>query len=55
MKHDISDKLNQRIKQYNVLPGKSSFAMRFDFVKRKGKRVRSPLSALIEILTINTC
>ncbi len=39
MKHDISDKLNRRIKNYHAFPSKSSFSTHFDFPKRKGKMV----------------
>ncbi len=52
MKHNISDELNRRIKNYNAFPSKSGFVMRFNFMKRKGKMVLSFQFQLItQILT----
>ncbi len=38
-KHDISEELNRRIKNYGAFPGKDGFTTRFDFAKKRGKMV----------------
>jgi hypothetical protein len=50
-KHNISEELNRRIKNYGAFPGKDGFTTRFDFAKKRGKMVcRSPRTCVAFVL-----